>query len=276
MMSTDRSRSLLILENVRKVFSRGTVDEVTALDGVNLNVFDRDFVTVIGSNGAGKSTALNVISGVYPPGTGSRVIINDKDVTAIPEHDRAAWVSRVYQEPEAGTSPNLTIEENLALALLRGQPRRLRGAVNKKRREVFREALEPLGLGLENRLTAPVGTLSGGQRQALALVMATISRPSLLLLDEHIATLDPRAAETILKLTDMIIQREQTTALMVTHNMEIALRYGNRLVMMHRGKTIVDIEAERKNKLTVNDLVNAFERAAGEQLADESIMLGQH
>jgi putative ABC transport system ATP-binding protein len=255
------------------VFARGTVDEVQALTGVNLRVHPQDFITVIGSNGAGKSTVLNVIAGVFPPERGGKLFINGADVTSLSEHRRAAYVGRVWQEPDIGTARHLTIEENLSLALLRGQPRGLGVAINKRRRSLFREALSLLGLGLEDRLTTAVGTLSGGQRQALALVMATISKPTILLLDEHIATLDPKTAQTVLRLSDMIVRRENMTTIMVTHNMEIALNYGNRLVMMHKGKIVVDIDHEQKRTLTLNDLVISFERAAGEQFKDDSILL---
>lgn len=267
------NHSLLQLRNVRKIFARGTIDEVAALSGIDLNVCAEDFITVIGSNGAGKSTMLNIISGVYPPEHGGRVIIAGQDITMLSEYKRAAYVSRVYQDPEMGTSPRLTIEENLSLAFLRGQPRGLRMAVNAKRRELFRSALASLGLGLEDRLTTPVGTLSGGQRQALALVMATVSKPPLLLLDEHIATLDPKAAQTVLNLTDMIVRREKMTTLMVTHDMGLALKYGNRLIMMHEGKIIVDLNPEEKSGLTVSDLVSCFEQVSGRSFSDDSMLL---
>jgi len=272
-MSTTESNSILQLRNVSKVFARGTMDEVIALNGVNLDVYDRDFVTIIGSNGAGKSTLLNIVAGVYPPERGGKVVINGDDVTNLEEYRRAAYVGRVWQEPEVGTARKLSLEENLSLALLRGQRRGLRAAINKDRRQLFREALAGLGLGLEDRLNTPVGTLSGGQRQALALVMATVSRPAILLLDEHIATLDPKTAQTVLGLSDAIIERENVTAIMVTHNMELALRYGNRLIMMHKGRIVVDMGEADKKTLTVSDLVNAFEKAAGEQFKDDSILL---
>jgi len=272
-MDTKGNQSLLQLRNVRKIFARGTIDEVTALYGISLDVYPEEFVTVIGSNGAGKSTLLNIIAGVFPPETGGKLIINGDDVTNLSEYKHAAYVGRVWQDPGVGTAGRLTIEENLSLALLRGKPRGLRLSLNKQRRELFRSALAPLGLGLEDRLSTPVGTLSAGQRQALALVMATISKPALLLLDEHIATLDPRTAQTVLNLSDMIVQRERMTTIMVTHNMELALRYGNRLIMMHKGRIIVDIGQQDKQALTINDLVTAFEQAAGEQLTDESILL---
>ncbi len=264
---------LLQLEGVSKVFSRGTVDEIRALDDIELNVNAEDFMTVIGSNGAGKTTLLNIIAGIYPPERGGKVIINAQDVTGLSEHRRAYYVGRVYQDPHIGTAARMTIEENLSLAMLRGQSRGLRIAINKQRREQFRLILAQLGLGLENRLTAPVGTLSGGQRQALALVMATLSKPSILLLDEHIATLDPKTARVVLELTEMIVRREKMTTMMVTHNMELALRYGNRLVMMHKGRIIVDLNQAKRANLSVADLVAAFEQASGEQFADDNVLL---
>ena len=276
MMSKTGNRSILQLRDVSKVFAQGTMDEVRALDGVNLDVYDQDFVTIIGSNGAGKSTLLNIVAGVYPPERGGKVIINGDDVTNLEEYRRAAYVGRVWQEPEVGTARMLSLEENLSLALLRGQRRGLRAAINKNRRQLFRETLAGLGLGLEDRLNTPVGTLSGGQRQALALVMATISKPAILLLDEHIATLDPKTAQTVLQLSDDVIEREKMTAIMVTHNMELALRYGNRLIMMHEGRIVVDMGEADKKALNVSDLVNAFEQAAGEQFKDDSILLSPH
>jgi len=267
------NHSVLELKSVRKIFARNTVDEVKALDGINMAVPEQEFVTVIGSNGSGKSTLLNIIAGVFPPERGGQVVINGVDVTGLEEYRRSAYVARVWQEPDMGTARKLTIEENLSLALLRGHSRGLKGAINKNRRKLFRETLALLGLGLEDRLSTPVGTLSGGQRQALALVMATLSKPSILLLDEHIATLDPKTAETVLQLSDFIVRREKMTTIMVTHNMDIALRYGNRLVMMHRGKLVIDVNEADKKKLTIADLVNAFARAAGEEFKDDSVML---
>jgi len=272
-MSATANRNILQMSDVKKIFSRGTVDEVIALNGINLDVHDLDFVTIIGSNGAGKSTLLNIVAGVFPPERGGKVVINGDDVTNLEEHKHAAYAGRVWQEPEVGTARNLTIEENLSLAMLRGQKRGFRAAINKQRRQLFREAVSVLGLGLEERLNAPVGTLSGGQRQALALVMATISKPAILLLDEHIATLDPKTAQTVLKLSKTIIESEKMTTIMVTHNMEIALRYGNRLVMMHQGRIVVDMGEEDKRALAISDLVTAFERAAGEQFKDDTILL---
>jgi putative ABC transport system ATP-binding protein len=264
--------NLLQVQGITKVFSKGTVDECTALNNVSINVKCGDYVTIIGSNGAGKTTLFNVIAGVFPPDAGT-LIISGLDVTVLPEHRIAKYLGRVHQDPNIGTAGKLTIEENLALALLRGKPRGLRPASNRQRREHFREALAPLGLGLENRLNAVVGSLSSGQRQAIALTMATISKPALLMLDEHVANLDPRTAQVVFDLTEMVVQREQLTTLMITHNMEIALRYGNRLVMMHKGRIIVDIADKEKRNLSITDLVNAFEQAAGERLVDESILL---
>jgi len=274
-MNPANNQTLLKLVNIRKVFCMGTIDEITALNGISLDVHEQDFVTIIGSNGAGKSTLLNIIAGIYPPEKGGKISIVGKDITNIPEYKHAAYVGRVYQDPSEGTAAKLTIEENMAMALLRGRPRGLRAAINKQRRERFRSALSPLGLGLENRLNTYVSTLSGGQRQSLALVMATISKPAILLLDEHIATLDPKTAENVLDLSDKIVRREKMTTMMVTHNMELALRYGNRLIMMHKGKILVNMAEEEKKKLTIADLVAAFERAAGEEFKDDSIMLRQ-
>ena len=264
---------MLQLKEVSKTFSRGTLDEVAALDNVHLDVLAGDFITVIGSNGAGKTTLLNLIAGIFPPERGGTVIINSRDVTNLSEHRRARYVGRVYQDPQIGTAAKMTIGENMSLALLRGQTRGLRMAVTRQRREFFKEALVPLGLGLEDRLGTLVGTLSGGQRQALALVMATMSQPALLLLDEHTATLDPKTARIVLELSEIIVTREKMTTMMVTHNMEVALRYGNRLIMMHKGRIIVDLDHEQRKNLVVQDLVTAFERASGEHFADDSILL---
>jgi putative ABC transport system ATP-binding protein len=266
------NNSLLKLKRISKVFSKGTVDEVRALDKIDLDVAAEDYITVIGSNGAGKTTLLNIIAGVYPPENG-KIILNGRNITKLSEYRCAEFVGRVYQDPHVGTAAKMTIEENMAMALLRGKPRGLRVATNKQRRELFHDALAPLGLGLENRLNALVGTLSGGQRQALALVMATLSNPAILLLDEHIATLDPRTAQIVLDLTDMIVKREKMTAIMVTHNMEMALRHGNRLIMMHKGRIVVDMNQEQRSNLTIQDLVVAFERASGEEFVDDSVLL---
>jgi putative ABC transport system ATP-binding protein len=268
------SENILELRDITKIFSKGTVDEVTALDNLSLKVKPGEYITIIGSNGAGKTTLLNVVAGTYPPERG-RVIIQGDDVTNFSEYRRAKYIGRVHQDPKVGTGANLSIEENMAFASLRGQRRTLRRAINEKGRKYFRDLLIPLGLGLEERLKTMVGTLSSGQRQSIAVTMATMTEPVLLLLDEHTANLDPKTAQTVFGLTEMIIQREKLTTLMITHNMECALRYGNRLIMMHRGKIIVDIDGERKSKLAINDLVSAFEQAAGEKLADESILLSR-
>ena len=267
------NKGLLQLRGITKIFSRGTIDEVIALDNISLGVYAEDYVTIIGSNGAGKTTLLNIIAGVFPPERGGKVIINGKDISGLSEYKHAQYVGRVYQDPYIGTAAKMTIEENLAMAVLRGQGRGLKAASNKQRREQFRQALAPLGLGLEDRLNALVGTLSSGQRQAVALVMATISKPALLLLDEHIANLDPKTAQTVLELTEMIVKKEKITSLMVTHNMELALRYGNRLVMMHEGRIAVDLNQEQKSGLTVNDLVTAFEQTSGKKFADDRLLL---
>jgi putative ABC transport system ATP-binding protein len=267
------NKGLLQLREITKVFSRGTIDEIRALDNIELDLNAEDYIAIIGSNGAGKTTLLNVIAGVYPPERGGKIIINGRDISGLSEYKCAQYVGRVYQDPHIGTAAKMAVEDNLAMALLRGKPRGLRAASNKQRRDLFRSALTPLGLGLENRLNALVGTLSGGQRQALALVMATISKPALLLLDEHIATLDPKTAQIVLELTEMIVKQEKMTTMMITHNMELALRYGNRLVMMHKGRIVVDMNQEQKSNLTVNDLIVAFERASGEAFDDDSILL---
>ena len=267
------NKNLLQLSGITKIFSKGTIDEVTALDNIKLDVNAEDYITIIGSNGAGKTTMLNVIAGVFPPERGGKVIVNGTDITGLSEYKHAAYVGRVYQDPNIGTAAKMTVEENLAMAVLRGQSRGLRAASNKQRRELFHSALAPLGLGLEDRLNALVGTLSSGQRQAVALVMATISKPALLLLDEHIANLDPRTAQIVLELTEMIVQREKMTTLMVTHNMELALRYGNRLIMMHEGRIVVDLNQEQRAGLTIKDLVTAFEKASGRRFIEDKILL---
>ena len=266
------NNSLLKLKRISKVFSKGTVDQVRALDKIDMDVDAEDYITVIGSNGAGKTTLLNIIAGVYPPESGE-IMLNGRNITKLSEYRCAEFVGRVYQDPHVGTAAKMSIEENMAMALLRGQPRGLRVATNKQRRELFRIALAPLGLGLENRLNSLVGTLSGGQRQALALVMSTLSNPAILLLDEHIATLDPRTAQIVLDLTDMIVKREKMTAIMVTHNMEMALHHGNRLIMMHKGRIVVDMNQEQRADLSIQDLVVAFERASGEEFVDDSVLL---
>ena len=267
------ARCLLRLRDIYKEFATGTIDEVRALDDVSLDAYNSDFITVIGSNGAGKTTLLNVIAGVYPPEKGGKIAINGKNVTNLSEHKRAQYFGRVYQDPHIGTAAKMTVGENLSLAIARGQTRGLGIATTKKRLDHFKTILEPLHLGLEDRLNTLVGTLSGGQRQALALVMATISKPSILLLDEHTAKLDPNTAGIVLKLTEDIVASENMTTIMITHNMDHALRYGNRLIMMHKGRTVVDLNHEQRRNTSVADLLAAFEKAAGEQLTDDSILL---
>jgi len=267
------NRGLLKLRGITKIFSRGTIDQVTALDNINLDVYAEDYVTIIGSNGAGKTTMLNVIAGVYPPERGGKVIVNGKDISGMSEYKHAQYVGRVYQDPNIGTAAKMTIEENLAMAVLRGQSRGLRAASNKQRRQQFRAALAPLGLGLEDRLNALVGTLSSGQRQAVALVMATISKPALLLLDEHIANLDPKTAQIVLELTEMIVQKEKLTTMMVTHNMELARPYGNRLIKIQEGRIVVDFNQEQRAGLTIKELVTAFEQASGRRFIEDKILL---
>ena len=267
------TQCLLQLRKVNKEFASGTIDEVKALDTINLDINAGDFITVIGSNGAGKTTLLNIIAGVYPPERGGKIIINNRDITTLSEHNCAQYFGRVYQDPHIGTAAKMTISENLSLAIARGHRRGLGIATTKRRLVYFREILASLQLGLEDRLNTLVGTLSGGQRQALALVMATISKPALLLLDEHTAKLDPNTAGIVLRLTENIVSNEKITAIMVTHNMEYALRYGNRLLMMHKGRMIVDLNYEQRRDITVSDLLAAFERGSGEQLTDDSILL---
>ena len=266
-------QSLLQLKNVSKKFGIGTLDKVTALGNINLCINTGNFITIIGSNGAGKTTLLNIIAGVYPPERGGNIIINNKDITSLNEHKRSQYFGRVYQDPHIGTAAKMTLAENLSLAIARGRSRGLRVATTRKRLIYFQEILATLQLGLEDRLNTMVGTLSGGQRQALALVMATISKPALLLLDEHTAKLDPNTVEIVLGITENIISTEKITALMVTHNMEHALRYGSRLLMLHKGKIIVDLNREQRNDINVSDLLTAFEQGSGEQLTDDSVLL---
>ncbi len=266
-------QSLLQLKNVSKKFGIGTLDEVTALGNINLCINTGDFITIIGSNGAGKTTLLNIIAGVYPPERGGNIIINNKDITSLNEHKRSQYFGRVYQDPHIGTAAKMTLAENLSLAIARGRSRGLRVATTRKRLVYFQEILATLQLGLEDRLNTMVGTLSGGQRQALALVMATISKPALLLLDEHTAKLDPNTVGIVLGITENIISNEKITALMVTHNMEHALRHGSRLLMLHKGKIIVDLNREQRNDINVSDLLTVFEQSSGEQLTDDSILL---
>ena len=264
---------MLELKNIYKTFNAGTVNEKMALRGLNLTLEDGDFVTVIGGNGAGKSTMLNAIAGVWPVDQG-QILIGDADVTKLPEYKRAKYLGRVFQDPMTGTAATLEIQENLALALRRGDSRTLKAGITKKEHAKYREMLATLGLGLEDRMTSKVGLLSGGQRQALTLLMATLKKPKLLLLDEHTAALDPKTAAKVLQTTDMIVNRDNLTTLMITHNMKDAIAHGNRLIMMMDGNIILDIRGEEKKKLTVADLLHKFEEASGEEFANDKAILG--
>lgn len=264
---------MLTLKDVSVTFNEETVDEKKALRRINLSLHSGDFLTVIGSNGAGKSTLMNVISGCLLPDVGN-VFINKKDVSFIPEYKRSQYIGRVFQDPMAGTAPNMTIEENLAIALGRNKRRTLRLGVNKKRRQMFQEYLETLHLGLENRLSAKVGLLSGGERQALSLLMATFTEPNILLLDEHTAALDPSRAEMITSLTGEIVKKYQLTTIMVTHNMQQALDLGNRLVMMDKGQIILDVSGKEKQQLTIDKLLKEFQRIRGIEMANDRALLG--
>ncbi len=263
---------MLKIENISKTFFAGTVNEKQALRNVNLTLNDGDFCTVIGSNGAGKSTLLNAVAGVFPVDTG-RITIGTKDVTRMPEHRRAAFIGRVFQDPMRGTAAGMMIEENLAMAARRGKMPGFLWSSKKNETARFRELIAQLGLGLEDRMTAHVGLLSGGQRQALTLLMATLVRPELLLLDEHTAALDPKTAEKVLELTNRIVTEQQLTTLMITHNMRDALRFGNRLIMMHNGRPVVDVAGEEKAKLTPVDLLELFEKMSDGAVSDK-MMLG--
>jgi putative ABC transport system ATP-binding protein len=262
---------MLEITNVHKTFFAGTVNERAALRNINLSLSAGEFVTVIGSNGAGKSTILNITSGKLRPDTGT-VTIDGTDVTRLADHSRARFIGRVFQDPMAGTSPDMTIEQNLAIAYERGKSRGLRPGVTRKKREFFKEELKSLELGLENRLKAKVGLLSGGQRQALSLLMATFSSPKILLLDEHTAALDPQRAELVSRLTAEVVERHGLTTLMVTHNMEQALRLGTRLIMMHEGRIILDLDRQQKEKTTVPDLLHEFEKIKGAALDDRTML----
>ena len=263
---------MLDINNIYKTFNIGTINEKHALNGVNLHLNDGDFVTVIGGNGAGKSTMLNAVAGVWPVDAGS-ILLDGIDVTGLPEHKRAAYLGRVFQDPMTGTAATMEIQENLALAARRGSSRGLKWGISKKERERYHELLKELDLGLEGRMSSKVGLLSGGQRQALTLLMATIRKPKLLLLDEHTAALDPKTAAKVLTLSEKIIAENHQTAMMVTHNMRDAIHHGNRLVMMNDGKVILDISGEDKKKLTVEDLLQKFEAVSGEEFASDKALL---
>ena len=263
---------MLKIENVRKVFNPGTVNEKIALNGLNLELKEGDFVTVIGGNGAGKSTMLNSVAGVYPV-DGGKIFLNGVDVTALPEFKRAQYIGRVFQDPMMGTAATMQIEENLALAKRRGKPRLLRVGITRAEREEYKELLKILDLGLEERLTAKVGLLSGGQRQALTLLMASLVKPKLLLLDEHTAALDPKTAAKVLDATQKIVERDNLTTLMITHNMKDAITYGDRLIMMYEGKIVIDVRGQEKKNLTVPQLLELFSKVSGSDEADDKLLL---
>ena len=265
---------MLELKNIHKTFNPGTINEKVALNGLNLSLDDGDFVTVIGGNGAGKSTMLNAVAGTWMVDEG-QILIDGEDVTKLPEHKRAIYLGRVFQDPMTGTAATMEIQENLALAKRRGKRRLLAPGITKaEREEEYVSLLAPLGLGLETRLTSKVGLLSGGQRQALTLLMATLKKPKLLLLDEHTAALDPKTAAKVLDLTETIVNRDRLTTIMITHNMRDAILHGNRLIMMWEGRVVLDIRGEEKKHLTVNDLLQQFEKASGEQFANDQALLG--
>lgn len=264
---------MLEIQNIHKTFNPGTVNEKKALKGVSLHLENGDFVTVIGGNGAGKSTMLNAVAGVWPVDSG-KIIIDGVDVTSLPEHKRAKYIGRVFQDPMTGTAATMQIEENLALARRRGARRTLRPGITKAEREEYRELLKILDLGLEDRLTSKVGLLSGGQRQALTLLMATLQKPKVLLLDEHTAALDPKTASKVLSTTDRIVNRDHLTTIMITHNMRDAIAHGNRLIMMNEGQIILDIRGEEKSRLTVEDLLHQFEKVSGQAFASDKAILG--
>ena len=261
---------MLDLKGIKKTFNPGSITEKKALQGIDLHLEDGDFVTIIGGNGAGKSTLLNAIAGVWPIDEGS-IHIAGQDVTAVPEHKRASLLGRVFQDPMTGTAANMQIEENLALAARRGKKRGLGWEVTKAEREKYHDMLISLDLGLEDRLSAKVGLLSGGQRQALTLMMATMVKPKLLLLDEHTAALDPKTAAKVLEITDKVINENKLTALMITHNMSDAIKHGNRLIMMNEGKIVYDVSGEEKKNLTVEDLMKKFSEVGG-HFSDRAIL----
>ena len=264
---------MLKITNLQKTFNPGTVNAKTALDGLDLHIKEGDFVTVIGGNGAGKSTLQNAIAGVWKPDFGT-IEIDGVDVTHMPEHKRAAFLGRVFQDPMKGTAPDMEIAENLCIASKRGIKRRFVRGVRRADREHYRELLATLELGLEDRLSTKVGLLSGGQRQALTLLMASMNRPKLLLLDEHTAALDPKTAAKVLEITDKIVKENHLTTLMITHNMRDAIVHGNRLIMMHEGKIVVDVEGEEKQMLTVETLLSLFNRASGKHFSSDRAILG--
>ena len=264
---------MLEIQNIYKTFNRGTINEKKALDGVNLNLNPGDFVTIIGGNGAGKSTTLNAIAGTWLVDEG-KIIVDGTDITRLPEHKRAVYLGRVFQDPMTGTAATMSIEENMAIASRRGEHRGLGWGITRKEREEYKRQLKTLDLGLEDRLSSKVGLLSGGQRQAITLLMAAAKKPKLLLLDEHTAALDPKTAAKVLAISDKIIEEHNLTAMMVTHNMKDAIAHGNRLVMMHEGRIIYDVSGEEKKRLHVSDLLNKFEEVSGGEFANDRMMLG--
>ena len=263
---------MLKIHHIAKTFNPGTINEKIALDGVNLKLNPGDFVTIIGGNGAGKSTTLNAIAGVWSVDAGT-IKINGTDITSLPEYKRAKFLGRVFQDPMTGTAATMSIEENMAIASRRGKKRTLKWGVTKEERAKYREMLASLGLGLEDRLTSKVGLLSGGQRQAITLLMASIVKPDLLLLDEHTAALDPKTAAKVLEISDKIIEENNLTAMMVTHNMKDAIAHGNRLIMMHEGRIIYDVAGEEKKALHVSDLLKKFEDVSGGELDNDRMLL---
>lgn len=263
---------MLNISNVSKTFNLGTVNEKIALQNLNLHLNPGDFVTVIGGNGAGKSTMLNAVAGVWPVDSGT-ITIDNVDVTGLPEYKRAKYIGRVFQDPMMGTVPDMQIEENMALAARRGRKRGLKWGVTKEEKEFYHEQLKVLGLGLENRMTSKVGLLSGGQRQALTLLMASLQKPKLLLLDEHTAALDPATAAKVLELSDQIVERDNLTAMMITHNMQDAITHGNRLIMMNAGHIILDISGEEKKRLTKAELLDKFAQISGVQEETDQVLL---
>ena len=263
---------MLEIKNVYKTFNIGTINEKKALQDLNLHLNPKDFVTIIGGNGAGKSTMLNMVAGVYPIDSGS-IVLDGKDISTWPEYKRAAMLGRVFQDPMRGTAAGMEIQENLAMAYRRGQKRGLKWGISAAEKEKYREALKMLELGLEDRMTNKVGLLSGGQRQALTLLMATLQKPKVLLLDEHTAALDPKTAKKVLDLTEHLVESQELTALMVTHNMKDAIHIGNRLIMMYEGHIIYDVAGEEKKNLKVDDLLQKFVTASGEEFANDRMML---
>ncbi len=262
---------MLEVSHITKIFNAGTVNEKVAIDDLSITFRDGDFVTVIGGNGAGKSTLMNLIAGVYPIDSGS-ITLNGEEISKLQEYKRAQKLGRVFQDPMMGTAADMQIDENLALAYRRGKGRGLKWGVTKKEKEMFREQLARLGLGLEDRMTTKVGLLSGGQRQAITLLMATLQRPEMLLLDEHTAALDPVTAKKVLALSEELITEHSLTTMMVTHNMKDAIRHGNRLIMMNAGRIIFDVSGEEKTKLTVDDLMREFAKAGGDDIEDRALL----